>query len=120
MATTGAQDGMGDLLRGISDDVKTLARDEVELVRLELQHTGSLAVRELLVIVLGVIVASFGFAMLCTVAVVALAPVIPPLWLRLLIMAIVYIATGAGLVVGFQRRLKRETVAGFHRLAPEE
>ena len=57
------------------------------------------------VAVLGAMVALIGLAMLCTVVVVALAPVIPPLWLRLLVMAIVYIAIGAGTVVLCGRRM---------------
>ena len=57
------------------------------------------------VAVLGAMVALIGLAMLCTVVVVALAPAIPPLWVRLLVMAIVYIALGAGTVVLCGRRI---------------
>ena len=45
--------------------------------------------------------------MLCVVVVVVLGPVIPSLWLRLLIMSLVYIAFGAAATFGFTRRLAK-------------
>lgn len=98
-------DGFGDLLSHISDDVKTIARDEVELVRGELAHSARTAVTEASVAMLGAIVALIGLGMLCVVVVVALAPIIPALWLRLLIMAAVYIVIGGGVAAGFGKRI---------------
>ena len=115
MATQG--EGIGELIHDISSDVRTLAKDELELARGELSRTATTAAAEAGVILLGALVAMIGLGMLCTVVVVALAPVIPALWLRMLIMAVVYVAVGAGLVAAFQRRLRRNTAAGFRRIA---
>ena len=97
---------VGELLHRITDDVKTIAKNEVDLARIEIERTAKSAAADAAVILLGGIVALIGLGLLCVVAVVALAPVIPPLWLRLLIMAVVYLVAG-GIVAGvFARRLK--------------
>jgi hypothetical protein len=101
---------VGELVHRITDDVKLIARDEVELARQELQHTAKVAASEAAVILLGAIVALVGLGMLCVVAVVALAPVIHPLWARLLIMSIVYLAIGGALAATFAKRLKTDIV----------
>lgn len=106
----GTKERVGELIHRITDDVKTIAGGEVELARTELTRAVKLAATEVGIILLGGIVALIGLGLLCVVAVVALAPLIPPLWLRLLIMAIAYLAVG-GIVVGiFTRRLKRDAV----------
>lgn len=110
-------EGIGELLHDISADVRTLAKDEVELARGEISRTATTAATEAAVILLGALVAMIGLGLLCTVVVVALEPILPPLWLRMLIMAVIYVAAGAGLVIGFQRRLRRDAAAGFHRMA---
>lgn len=99
---------VGELLHRISDDMKTIARDEVELVRTEVERTTRAAATDAAVVLLGGIVALIGLGLLCLVAVVALAPVIPPLWLRLLLMSIVYLVVGGGVAAGFARRLGHE------------
>ncbi len=96
---------VAELLQDIGHDVKTIAVDELELARRKLTVFMQQLVVKAGVAVLGATVALIGLAMLCTVVVVALAPVIPPLWLRLLGMAIVYIAIGAGTVVLCGRRM---------------
>jgi len=96
---------LGELLQGIGRDVKTIAVDELELARRKLTVFIHQLVVKTGVAVLGAMVALIGLAMLCTVVVVALAPAIPPLWVRLLVMAIVYIALGAGTVVLCGRRI---------------
>jgi len=93
------------LLQDIGRDVKTIAVDELELARRKLTVFMQQLVVKAGVAVLGAMVALIGLAMLCTVVVAALAPVIPPLWVRLLVMAIVYIAIGAGTVVLCGRRM---------------
>ena len=101
---------IGELLHRVTDDVKTIAHDELELVRSELQVHAKKAAIDAAIVLLGGIVALIGLGLLCVVVVVALAPIIPPLWLRLLIMAVVYLALGA-LVAGlFAKRLKRDAV----------
>lgn len=98
------------LVHRITDDVKTIASDEVELAKGELAHTARTAATEAAVVLLGGIVALIGLGLLCLVAVAALEPLISPLWLRLLIMAVVYLAIG-GVVAGvFAKRLKKDAV----------
>ena len=109
---------VGGLIHRITDDVKTIARDELELVKHELSQTAKVAAIESGAIVLGGIVALIGFGMLCVTAVVALAGVIPPLWARLLIMAVIYLVAGGAIAAVFAKRLKEDikpdmTVAGY-------
>jgi hypothetical protein len=110
--------GIGDLLHRITDDLKVIAKDEIELVKGEAEKTAKTAAMEAAAIVLGGIVALIGLGMLCGAAVAALEPVIPSLALRLLLMAAVYIVVG-GVVAGvFAKRLKKDivpdtTVAGY-------
>ena len=110
--------GIGDLLHRITDDLKVIAKDEIELVKGEAANTAKTAAMEAAAIVLGGIVALIGLGMLCAAAVAALEPVIPSLALRLLLMAAVYIVVG-GVVAGvFAKRLKKDivpdtTIAGY-------
>ncbi len=110
--------GVGELLSRITDDAKTIARDELELAKGELANVAKKAAAESAVIVLGGIVALIGFGMLCVTAVVALAGVIPPLWARLLIMAVVYLVAGGALAGVFAKKLSEDikpdmTVASY-------
>lgn len=110
--------GVGDLLHRITDDVKLIAKDELELAKDELAHTAKTAAAESAIIVLGGIVALIGFGMLCVTAVVALAGVIPPLWARLLIMAAVYLVAGGAIAGSFAKKLSHDikpslAVAGY-------
>jgi hypothetical protein len=96
---------VGDLLHRITDDVKVIAKDEVELAKAEITSTARKAAADAAVIVLGGIVALIGFGLLCLAAVAALEPVIHALSLRLLLMAFVYLI-GGGIVAGvFAKRL---------------
>jgi hypothetical protein len=99
---------IGELLQQITDDLKTIARDEVELVKLELAHTARATAADAALVLLGGVVALIGLGLLCVVAVAALEPVIEPLWLRMLIMAVVYLAIGGGVAGVFARRLRRD------------
>ena len=96
---------VGELLHRITDDVKTIARDEVELARMEIESTAKRAAADAAVVLLGGIVALIGLGLLCVVAVVALEPLISPLWLRLLIMSVVYLVAGGALAGGFAKKL---------------
>lgn len=102
-----ATPGVGELLHRITDDMKAIATDEVELARLELSTNMRNAVVDAAVIALGAVVGLIGLGLLCTVVVVALAPIIPQLWLRLLIMSVVYLVIGGVLVGVFAKRMKR-------------
>ncbi len=99
-----------DLARRVGDDLTTLAKDHVELARLEIGGGIKRAAGDATLMLLGGVVALIGLAMLCVTAVVAVAPLIPALWLRLLIGAVVYLAIGSGLVYAFARKLRGEDV----------
>jgi hypothetical protein len=99
---------IGELIHRITDDVKTIAKDQIELAKDELQSTAKSAAMDSAAIVLGGIVALIGFGMLCVAAVAALAGVIPPLWARLLIMAAVYLVAGGAIAGVFVKRLKSD------------
>jgi len=110
--------GVGELLHRITDDVKTIARDEVDLAKAEIGRHAKMAAGEAAMIVLGGIVALIGFAMLCTAVVVALAPVIASLAVRLVIMAAIYLVGGSVLAGAFAKRLTTDikpdmAVAGY-------
>jgi hypothetical protein len=121
MVATSQTDGngrVGELLHRISDDIKVIARDELELVKGELGHTAKVAAGESAAIVLGGEVALIGLGMLCSAAVVALGAVIPSLALRLVIMAFAYLIIGGAIAVIFLKRLRRDiipdtSVAGY-------
>src|SRR5258705_7465715 len=95
-AATQVANGASELLHRIADDVKTIARDEIELVTQELRHSAKLAANEAAIVVLGGIVALIGFGLLCVAAVVAIAPLIgsPPVPLE--VNAAGYPAVGRG------------------------
>jgi hypothetical protein len=101
---------VGELLQEIGRDVKTIASHEIELVKNKLsQHVGQ-AIAKAAVAWLGATVALIGLAMLCVVAVVALEPLLPPLWLRLLVMALVYLVVGGTVAGVFGSRLAKNLV----------
>jgi hypothetical protein len=104
-ATSSAKPNVAGLLEGIGRDVRTIAVDEIELARGKLTDFMRKLVLDASVALIGTFVALIGLAMLCMVVVVALAPVIPALWLRLLLMSLVYLAFGAGATFLYMRRL---------------
>jgi uncharacterized membrane protein len=105
MAATQEPAQVGELLKHIGEDVKTIALSELELARTKLGTYLEQTVMKAAAMILGAFVALVGLAMLCVVIVVALAPVIPALWLRLLIMALLYLAIGGGATYLFARKM---------------
>jgi hypothetical protein len=101
---------IGELLRNIGEDVKTIASDEVELARAELTKNLRVAITEVAIMVIGALVAAIGFGFLCVVTVVALEPLIHSLALRLLIMAVLYLVGGGILAGEFAKRLRKDAV----------
>lgn len=95
MATTNTHPKVADVLRDIGSDVATIASDQLELTRRELGDYMERLIIKASVSLLGATVALVGLGMLCMVVVLLLEPVIAALWLRLLLMAVVYIALGA-------------------------
>jgi hypothetical protein len=102
-----AQPGrVGELLHRITDDVKAISKEEVELARVEVTRSLKKIAIDLTVLILSGIIALMGVGFLCVAAVDALAPAIEPLWARLIIMGLVYLAVCAALVSYYAKRLK--------------
>lgn len=102
----GPTTSIGEVVRRIGDDVKTIATDELALAKLELTRGFKVALGNAVAVLLGGIVALIGFAMLCVTAVVALAPVIPALWVRMIMMAAIYLLLGGVVAGAFVKKLK--------------
>jgi putative superfamily III holin-X len=105
MAVTQEPAKVGELLKHIGEDVKTIALSELELARTKLGNYLEQTVMKAAAMILGAFVALLGFGMLCMVVVVALEPVIPALWLRLLIMAVLYMGIGGGAAYMFAKKM---------------
>jgi hypothetical protein len=99
-----------DLIRRISDDLRTITRDEIELLRGEARRVARSAAADGAAVVFGGVVALIGLAILCLAAVAALAPVVPGLALRLVVMGVVYLGIGGSLAASFALRLRRRAV----------
>ncbi len=102
--------GVGELIQRVTADLKTIAKDEIELARNEIQKSSKDAAIDAAIASVGGFVALIGLALLCMVVVVVLEPAIPPLWLRLLIMAGVYLGIGSVVAALFAKRMRREVV----------
>lgn len=109
-ATNGDGASTRDLIRRISEDLRTITRDEIELLRGEARRVARSAAADGAAVLFGGIVALIGLAMLCTAAVVALAPVLPSLALRLVVMGVIYGGIGGSLAASFALRLRRRAV----------
>jgi membrane protein len=110
---------VGELARRIGDDLQALAKDHVELAKLEVSRSMKSAITDGVAALLGGIVSLIGFAMLCVTAVIGLEPLIPALWLRMLIMSIVYLFLGGAIAAGFARKLKQEVPPRLERAREE-
>ena len=93
------------LVRDIGHDLKMIAVDEIELSHLRIKDHLDLLLRRASVVVVAALVAMIGLGMLCLVVVPALAPVIAPLSLRLLVASLVYLTLGSGAVAVLARRV---------------
>jgi uncharacterized membrane protein YqjE len=100
--------GVGELVSRIGDDLKTLAEDHVALARKELIDDLKEPLADAVAVLLGGMLAVFGLGLLSVAAVVALEPLIEPLWLRMILMAIVYFALGGALVRGYVKQLGKD------------
>jgi len=104
---------LGELFGELSDEMRTLVRQEVELAKLEMSRKASKAGKDIAIVAIGGAVAYAGFLVLLATAVIAIAYALP-WWLSALIVGVV--TTGAG-YVAFDRglsKLRRE------RLVPEQ
>ena len=96
---------IGELLADIGSDVRRIAVDEIDLARGKLSSFLEKLILKASGIIVGACVAFIGLGLLCLAAVAALAPVLPSLALRLLLMSVVYMAVGGGLALVFMKRL---------------
>ena len=106
-ASSGEGNTLSELVQRIASDARILARDEVALAKHELSEAAQRSAINLVAVVLGGVLALISLGLLCVTAVVALAPVIPALWARMLIMSGVYLGVGAGLGAMFMARMRR-------------
>lgn len=99
---------IGDILHRIVDDLKVLAKDEVELARIEIEKSAKEAAADAAVILLSGMSALVGMAFVGGAIIAALGPVIPLLWIRCLVVAVLYL--GGGALVGryFAKKLSRD------------
>lgn len=106
---------VGDLTRRLGDDVTLLFKEHVELAKVELGRDIRRAFADVAATALAALIALIGFTLLCVTAVVALEPLIPPLWARMLIMSGVYLVIGGVAAAVFAKRLKRDAVPDLKR-----
>lgn len=100
-----AKPSAGELLADITKNLKTIAEAELELTRRKLTDYMENLVRRASIALLGMVIAVIGLGMVCVVGVVALEPLIEPLWLRLLMMSIVYMGLGAAAAFLYAKRM---------------
>ncbi len=99
---------IGDILHRIVDDLKILAKDEVELARIEIEKSAKTAAADAAVVMLSGFSALVGMAFVGGAIIAALGPVISLLWIRCLIVAVLYIGGGALLGGYFAKKLSRD------------
>lgn len=109
----------GQLVQRMSDDLKVIARDELALGRIELAQTMKHVAADAVATLLAGVVALIGLGLLCLCAVAALSPLIPALWLRLLLMALVYLGLGGSVAAVFAKRVKRDVEPTLPRAKSE-
>lgn len=107
METT-SDKSVSDLLRGIVDDLKTIAKDEAALTKRELSSALEKSAADGAAILLAGIVALIGLGLLCVSAVVALDAAIDSLAIRLVLMAAVYLVIGGVVATIFAKKLKKD------------
>jgi hypothetical protein len=107
---SGDNGSTSELFGRIAIHIRTIAHGELELVRGEVRQAARAAAAEGAMVLFGGVVALIGFAMLCVAAVVALAPLIASLALRLVLMAVVYGGIGSVIAATFGLRLRRNAV----------
>lgn len=93
----------GELFAQLSNEMKTLVSQEVELAKLEMSRKASRASKDVIYIAAGGAVAYAGFLVLLATAVIALAYALP-WWLAALIVGV--ITTGGG-YIAFDRGLSK-------------
>lgn len=107
------------LVRQVTDDLRSIAHHEVLLARSELQASLRAAVGDVVVVVVGGLIAAIGLGVLCVSAVPALEPVFPALWLRLLLVGLAYILLGGITALIFASWLRKHAKLNLERTRSE-
>ena len=101
---------MTELVRRISDDLTTIAKDVVALGRIELTHDLRATLADVGGIVLGGVVVLIALGLLCSGVVVALEPLVASLAARMFIMAGVYAVLGLVVAGIYIKRMKGDSI----------
>jgi len=99
-----------ELVRRISDDLTTIAKDVVALGRIELTHDLRATLADVGGIVLGGVVVLIALGLLCSGVVAALAPLIASLAARMFLMSGVYAVLGLVVAGIYIRRMKGDLI----------
>lgn len=83
------------LFQRVIQDAQTLTRDELALAKIELIRSGERTAVGLATLLLGGVLLLMSLGLLCVTAVVGLAPLISALWLRMLLMSLVFMCLGS-------------------------
>jgi hypothetical protein len=101
---------MGELVRRISDDLTTIAKDVVALGRIEITRDLRSTLMDVGGIVLGGVVALIALGLLAAAVAVVLEPLIPSLAVRLFIMTAAYALSGIAVAGVYIKRMKGDSV----------
>jgi uncharacterized membrane protein YqjE len=108
-----------DLLRQVRSDLEHIVKDELTLAELELEQKLKHGLVDLGAMFLSALLMLIGLCFLCVSVVPALAPLIAPLWLRLVVMAAVYLLIGGVVVTIFAVKFRRDASPKLHRTQEE-
>lgn len=95
---TEQQQSLGTLFTELVDDMSTLVRQEIQLARTETMEKVSTAMRSIIMMVVGGLVAYAGLIALVIAGAIALGNVVP-YWLAALIAGLVVILIGTGILM---------------------
>lgn len=98
------------LVKRISDDLTTIAKDVVALGRIEITRDLKATLGDVAGIVLGGVVALIAIGLLCSAFVVVLAPLIPSLAVRMFVMAGVYALVGMLVARIYIKRISSDSI----------
>lgn len=101
---------LGELFSELTQETRTLLRQEVELAKAEVSEKVSQAEKGLVSLTVGGLVAYAGFLGLCAAAIIGLSLVVD-LWIAALAVGIIVLAVGLILVNVGRAKLKRESLS---------
>lgn len=107
---------LGDLINGLTSDLATLLRQEVQLARAETMEKVSASIQSMVWMVAGGLVAYAGVIALLIAVIVGLAAFVP-LWLSAAIVGIVALVIGLLLIQSGRSRLQSMTIVPEQTIA---